>query len=163
MPNVNILYNATSGRILSSNLAAIAPIPAGHAITLKSVAEFTSLFDKRIDPVSLALVDKDYLKVGSATTLDIATVATTVFTKQNGETDQLEDDVDDNETVLVSARLEDHSFDESRRKAFFKVLSTALFMGAGQVRVATGLAPGKEMLVFFHDTLRPAFQVFDYV
>ena len=163
MPNVNILFNTTTGRILSSNLAAIAPIPVGHAITLKSVAEFTSLFDKRIDPVSLSLVDKDYLLIGSATILDISTVATVVFTKRNGETDELEDDLADNETVLVSVRLTDHSFDEAQRKAFFNVLSTSLFMGAGQVRMATGLAIGKEMIVLFHDTLKPVFKILDYV
>jgi len=162
MPNVNLLYDTTSGRILSANLNAQSPIPSGHAIVVKNVANFTEVFGKRIRPDTLELVDKDFLRVDSATTVPIATVQTAVFTKRNGETEELMDDVTDSESVLISAREPDGSFNAALRRAFFDVLTTSLVLGAGQVKIATGLAPGQETVVVFNDTLKPAFQGYTY-
>lgn len=163
MPNVNILYNTTSGRILSADLNAQTPIPAGHAIVVKSLANFSEVWNKRIDPSTLALIDKDFLKVDSLTTVPISTVTTCVFTKHDGETEELKDDPTDSEAVLVSAREPDGSFNANLRRAFFDVLTTSLVNGAGQVKIATGLAPGKETVVVFSDTLKPVFQTYTYV
>jgi hypothetical protein len=163
MPNLNLLYNTTSGRILSANLNAQAPIPAGHAIVVKNLENFTEVWSKRIDPSTLAFIDKDYLKITSATTVPISTVTTSVFTKQDGETDELKDDVADNESVLISSRETNGSFNANLRRSFFDVLTTSLVNGAGQVKIATGLAPGKETIVVFNDTLRPVFQTYTYV
>ncbi len=163
MPNVNILYSASTGRILSANLNAQSPVPAGHAIVVKDVANFPEVWNKRIDPDTLALLDKDFLQVDSATTVPISTVTTSVFTKRDGETEELKDDVLDNEAVLISAREPDGSFNANLRRAFFDVLTTSLTSGAGQVKIATGLAPGQETIVVFNDTLRPVFKTYNYV
>ena len=163
MPDVNLLYNGTTGRILSANLNSQTPIPSGHAIVLKAVANVSDVFGKRIRPDTLELVDKDFLKFDSATVVPKATVVTAVFTKRDGETEAPKVDPLDNEVVQISARQPDFSFDALQRRAFFDVLTTQLVSGAGQVKVATGLAPGKEMVVTFHDTLRPAFTTVEYV
>ena len=52
---------------------------------------------------------------------------------------------------------------EAFRRAFFDLLQTALVSGVGQVKLASGLAPGKEILVVFNDKLRPIFQKVTYV
>lgn len=163
MPTINILFENGSGRILSANLATITPIPAGHTITTKTLDKLTDLFEKRIDQPSLDLVDKNFLQIDSDILLPIEAVRTVVFTKRDGETKELLDDVLDNDTILISARSSDQTFDEDDRQAFFEVLQTALLQGAGQVKIATGLAPGKETIVLFNDTLTPVFQVLDYV
>lgn len=163
MVNVNVLYNQTTGRILAAGLNAVSPVPSGFGIVVKDIAPMTGIFDKRINPDTLALVDKDYIKIDSATTVPIATVQTLVFTKRNGETNEMEDDPANSEAVLVSARRSDQAFVESERRAFFNILQTAFALGAAQVKVATGLAPGKETIVLFNDTLSPVFKVVDYV
>lgn len=163
MVAVNILFEDGTGRILSANLADIAPIPAGHSITQKTLDNITDLFEKRIDPPSLALVDKDFLQIDSVTAIPISTVTTAVFTKRDGETNELLDGAEDDDTVQVSARRSDQFFDAADRKAFFDVLQTDLFEGAGQVKLASGLAPGLETVVLFSDRLTPVFKVFQYV
>ena len=163
MPPVNILYDSTTGRILSANLAVITPVPAGHLTTLKTLANLTDLFEKRIDPTPIDLLDKNFIQLDSAPTVPAATVQTIVFTKRDGETQELLDDPSDNDTILVSARKADLTFDEADRRVFFDVLQTALVEGAGQVKGAVGLAPGSETIVFFNDTLTPLFQKFNYV
>lgn len=163
MVAVNILFNTTTGRILSANLNAIAPIPAGHAITLKQLESVTALFGKRIDPISLEVKNKHYLKVDSATTVPVATVIPMVFSKHDGEDNSLKNTPADNEAVLVSARQPDYSFNAAFRRAFFDLLQTALVSGVGQVKLACGIAPGKERIVVFNDTLRPVFGSFTYV
>lgn len=162
MPNVNLLYSTSTGRILSGNLNSPSPAPSGHAVVVKEVANFTEIWGKRVDPDTLALVDKDYLQVDSATTVPISTVTTCVFTKRNGETNALEGDPSDSETVVISVREPDGSFNADLRRAFFDVLTTTLESGAGQVKIATGLAPGSETVVLFHDTLKPVFQTYNY-
>lgn len=163
MVNVNVLYSDLTGRILATSLNSFGSVPSGFSVVVKDVTPMTGTFDKRIDPSTLALVDKDFIQVDSAKLVPIATVQTLVFTKRNGETNALEGDPGDNETVLVSARQSDQSFNEAARRAFFNVLQTPFSLGAAQVKVATGLAPGKETIVLYNDTLRPSFQVLDYV
>jgi hypothetical protein len=162
MVAVNILYNSTTGRILSASLNLISPIPAGHAIDVKTVGSVAEIFDKQIDPVGLPLVRKDFLRLDSSPELEVSQVVTSVWTKRDGATEVAEDDAEDNETVLISARQEDFSFDAAKRRAFFDVLQTSLFQGAGQVKVAAGLAPGSELLVVFNDTLSPIFKKLTY-
>lgn len=163
MVTVNILYNTTTGRILSANLGAIAPVPAGHALLAKELEGISRTFDMKIEFPTLNLVAKDYVKVDSAVEVPVSNVVTVVVTKRNGETDELMDDPTDNELLQISARKDDMSFDEASRKAFFNRLTSQMTNGAGDLRVATGVAPGRETIVFFHDTLKPAFQVFTYV
>jgi hypothetical protein len=163
MVPVNILYNTTTGRILSANLNVIAPIPAGHAIVVKILEGVTAVFGKRIEPVGEALLNKHYLKVDSLTTVPVATVIPTVFSKHDGETNALKGTVADNESVTVSARQQDYSFNAAFRRAFFDVLQTALVSGVGQVKLACGVAPGRERIVIFNDTLKPVFGSFTYV
>jgi hypothetical protein len=163
MVAVNILYNATTGRILSASLNPISPIPAGHAIDVKTVTSVVEIFDKQIDPVGLPLVRKDFLRLDSAAEIPVATVTTAGWTKRDGATEEAEDDAGDNEAVSISSRQPDYSFDAAKRKAFFDVLQTELFQGAGQVKVASGLAPGSEILVAFSDTLSPLFRKLAYV
>lgn len=163
MVNVNVLYNTTTGRILAAGLNSPSPVPAGHAVIVRDVTPFQSLFNKRVDPASSNLVDKDYLKVDSATSVPRSTVQVVTFSKHDGETNVLKGTPSDNEAVTISARQANQSFVEAGRAAFFNILQTALSSGAGQFRVATGVAPGQETIVVFNDTLRPVFQVFTYL
>lgn len=163
MVPVNILYSTTTGRILSASLNVIAPIPFGHAIVVKTLESVTAIFGKRIEPVGQGLKNKHYLKVDSATTVPVATVIPTVFSKHDGEDNSLKNTVGDNEAVQVSARQPDYSFNAAFRRAFFDLLQTALVSGVGQVKLACGVAPGNERIVIFNDTLRPVFGSFTYV
>lgn len=162
MVAVNVLYNTTSGRILSASAGLISPIPAGHAIVTRTIDSVSDIFDKKIDPVGLPLVRKDFLELDSATELETAIVSTAVFTKHDGATEAAKNDPSDNEVVLISARQPDFSYSASKRRAFFDFLQTQLFHGAGQVKVATGLANGSELFVAFNDTLSPIFQTLIY-
>jgi hypothetical protein len=163
MVPVNILYNTTTGRILSASVNAIAPIPVGHAIVVKTLEGVTAVYGKRIEPVGQELKNKHYLKVDSLTTVPVATVIPTVFSKHDGESNALKNTVGDNESVQVSARQPDYSFNAAFRRAFFDLLQTALISGVGQVKLACGAAPGKERIVIFNDTLKPVFGSFTYV
>ena len=163
MPVVNIVFEDGSGRILSANIGTITPIPVGHTLTTKTIDSIPAICEKRINPSTLNLVDKDRLQIDSDTTVNFNTVITTVFTKRDGETNELLDDVTDNDTIQISSRKDDLTFKEVERKAFFDVLQTALLQGAGQVRIATGAAPGKETIVLFNDGLTPVFETFIYV
>jgi len=162
MVSVNILYNTTTGRILSAGPAVITPIPAGHSIVSRTVDSVSDIFDKKIDPVGLPLVLKDFLRLDSPVELETAIVSTAVFTKHDGATEEAKDDPSDNETVLISARQPDFSYSTQKRRAFFDFLQTQLFQGAGQVKVATGLANGTELFVAFNDTLSPVFKQLTY-
>jgi len=163
MVNVNVLYNTTTGRILMAGMNSPSPVPAGYAIVSRDVEPFQGIFGKRVDLATSNLVDKDYLQVDSATSVGRSTVQTVVFTKRDGETNALRGTPADNEAVLLSARQPNQSFSQANRSAFFNILQTALVSGAGQFRIATGVAPGQETIVVFNDTLRPAFQVFTYL
>jgi hypothetical protein len=163
MVPVNILYNTVTGRILSASLNVISPIPFGHAIVVKTLEGVSAVYGKRIEPVGQELKNKHYLKVDSATTVPVATVIPTVFSKHDGETNALKNTVGDNEIVQVSARQPDYSFNAAFRRAFFDILQTALVSGVGQVKLACGVAPGKERIVIFNDTLKPVFGSFTYV
>lgn len=162
MVTVNILYNTTTGRILSSGLNSPSPVPVGHAVVAKDISALTELFGKRIDPGTLLVVDKDYLKLDSDVELGISTVSPALFSKHDGETNALKGTVGDNEAVVVSARQPDFSFNAAYRRAFFDILQTALVSGVGQVKLAAGMAPGQEILVVFNDTLSPLFKTLTY-
>lgn len=162
MVTVNVLYNTTTGRILSAGLTSPSPVPAGHAVVAKTLAAFTELFGKRIDPGTLQIVDKNYLKLDSDDEIGVATVTPALFSKHDGETNDLMGDPGDNEAVLVSARQPDFSFNAAYRRAFFDVDQTALVAGVGQVKLAAGIAPGQEILVVFNDTLAPLFKTLTY-
>jgi len=162
MVSVNILYNTATGRILYAGLNSPSPVPAGYGVVVKDMNPFTGIFGKRIRPTTLDLVDKDYLKIDSAIEVPRATVQAVVFTKHDGETNAFMGDPSDNEAVLISARQANQSFSAANRAAFFNLLQTALYSGAGEFRIATGLAPGQETIVVFNDTLRPVFQVYTY-
>lgn len=162
MTNVNIVYDSVSGRILTAKVDPVSPLPSGHSVVVKDVAKLGDLLGKRIDPGPQALVDKNYLQLDSSATVPVSSVTTSVFTKRNGETNALMGGASDNETVQISARKTDYSFKAEDRQAFFDVLSTALVQGAGQVKVASGLAPGLEILVVHHDTLKPLFKTLQY-
>lgn len=162
MVTANILYATATGRILSASPNTISPIPAGHAIVARTVGSVSDIFDKKISPVGLSLVRKDFLRLDSPVEVETALVTTAVFTKHDGATQEAKDDPPDNEAVQLSARQPDFSFSAQKRRAFFDVLQTSLFQGAGQVKVATGLAPGTELLVVFNDTLSPIFQTLTY-
>lgn len=162
MVSVHILYNTTTGRILSAGLIAPSPVPVGHAIVVKSLEGVTAVYGKRVEPVGQELKNKHYLKVDSATTVPVATVIPTVFSKHDGESNALKNTVGDNESVTVSARQSDYSFNAAFRRAFFDILKTALVSGVGQVKLACGVAPGKERIIIFNDTLRPVFGSFTY-
>lgn len=162
MVAVNVLYNLTTGRILSANLNAISPTPVGHAIAVKDLASLTDLFGKLINPGTLQVEGKNYLKIDSPVTLPTGTVDAALFSKHNGVTNDLMDDPGDNEPVVISARQPDFSFNAAFRRAFFDILQTSLVAGIGQVKLATGLAPGAEVIVVFNDTLMPVFQKYDY-
>lgn len=162
MITANVLYNTTTGRILSAGLISPSPVPVGHAVTAKSIAALTDLFNKRIDPGTLQIVDKNYLKLDSATTVGIGTVSAELFSKHDGTLKTLMGSPGDNEAVQVSARQPDFSFNAAFRRAFFDILQTALVSGVGQVKLAAGLAPGNEILVVFNDTLTPIFKQLTY-
>jgi hypothetical protein len=163
MVPVNILYHTTTGRIMSASVNAIAPIPLNHAIVVKTLEGVSAVYGKRIEPVGQELKNKHYLKVDSLTTVPIATVIPTVFSKHDGESNALKNTVGDNDAVTVSARQPDYSFNAAFRRAFFDLLQTALISGVGQVKLACGAAPGKERIVIFNDTLKPVFGSFTYV
>lgn len=162
MVNYNILFNTTTGRIQTANLASPTPIPVGFAITVKDVPEAADLFNKRINPSNLKLVNKDALELESDPVVSIATVNTMAFTKRDGETQELKGDVTDNEAVTIAAREGDLTF-PVQEKSFFDVLATALVSGAGQVKVASALAPGTQTLVVHNDTLKPLFKTLTFV
>jgi hypothetical protein len=162
MVSVNILYNTTTGRILSASLNTISPIPAGHAIDVKPVDGVTDIFDKKLDS-ALQLVRKDFMRYDSPAELQTATVSTAVWTKRDGATQEHMDDPSDDEVATISARQPNFSFDAAKRKAFFDVLQPQMFQGAGQVKIASGLSPGQELFVAFNDTLSPIFKVLSYV
>lgn len=163
MPSVNVLYDTTTGRILAASLGAISPVPAGHAIETKTLDGVSLLFEKRIDPTTLNVIDKDYLEMTPAGTIKIATVPTVVLQKKNGETDAAEDDVDDDEAFSVSTRDADQGFTAPGQLAFFNVLSGALSLGVASLKLAAPPGPAKEVLVFRNDTLRPLFKAVEYV
>jgi len=65
--------------------------------------------------------------------------------------------------IFVAGEVRVDVIDAALRRAFFNVLTTSLMSGAGQVKVATGLAPGQETIVVFNDTLKPVFKVLNFV
>lgn len=163
MITANILYNTATGRILMAGLNSPSPVPAGFNVAAKDAESIVDIYGKRLLPDTLALVDKDYIQIDSATSVPRSTVQTVVFTKRDGETNELKGTPADNEAVLLSARQANQSFSQANRAAFFNILQTALVSGAGEFRIATGVAPGQETIVVFNDTLKPAFQVFTYL
>jgi hypothetical protein len=162
MVNYNILYDTGTGRILNANLATITPIPVGFAVLVKDVPEASNLWNKRIEISNLKLVNKNTLELESDPTVSIATVNTMTFTKRDGETQELKGEVSDNDPVVVSAREGDltHS---PLEKSFFDTLATALVSGAGQVKLASALAPGTQTLVVHNDDLKPLFKTLTFV
>lgn len=163
MTVAQILYNTTTGRILSSSLGTISVVPAGHAVIARDVASFTGLSQKQVSLSTLQPVDMDYLEIDGGTEFPIATVQGVGFTKRNGETNALMAMPTDNETVRIGLRQPDESyFFNLDQEAFLDVESVQLVDGAGSVKVATGVAPGNEVLVLHHDTLVPVFARITY-
>lgn len=162
MVTANILYDTATGRILMAGLNSPSPVPTGFNVAVKEVPSVVNVFGKRLRPGTLELVNKDYINVDSATSVLRSTVQTVVFTKRDGETSAVMGNPTDNEAVLLSARQANQSFSQANRAAFFNILQTALVSGAGEFRIATGVAPGQETIVIFNDTLTPAFQIFTY-
>ena len=163
MVTANILFNTTTGRILMAGLNPPSPIPDGYAVLAKDVEPFIAIFGRRVNPDTLQLVRKDYIKVENATSVPKSSVQVVVFAKRDGETNELKGTPSDNEAVTLSARQPNQSFSQDGRIAFFNILQTALVSGAGQFRLATGVAPGQETIVIFNDTLKPAFQLYTYL
>lgn len=162
MINVNVLYNTTTGRILLAKQGAIAPTPGGFAILAVSLVSMGDVFGKKVDTVGLTLVPKDYLEVVSPTDLDIATVQTIVFQKKNGVSAAAMVGLSDDEPFRVSTREPDYSLNMDVSSTFFDTKSGLLENGAGQVKMATSLAIGQQVLVVWNDTLEPAFTPVNY-
>lgn len=163
MANINIIYNTTTGRILSASLTAIAPVPSGYDVTVKDIPGITSLFEKRINPTSLDLEDKDFLQLDSSAEIPVSTVSSVVFTKRDGETSELKDDPADNESVTIGTRKSDLSFKDSERIAFLDRYATQLVQGAGEAKLASGAAASSETLIVHHEDLTPIVETISYV
>lgn len=163
MVNVNVLYNETTGRILSASVDPISPVPAGHAVVVKDLQSVLDLADRRLSIPLLTILPKDFIQAEGESALPVASVETVAFTKRDGSTKALMDDVGDDEALLVSVRNQDFSYTPEAARAFFDDTSIAFESGAAQVKMATGLASGKEMLCVWNDDLRPLFKVYDYV
>lgn len=163
MPNTQILYDTTTGRILSGNLSTITPVPAGHAVIVKDIDDLTELFEKKIDPLTLNLVNKDFLEFTPDEDLKISTVVNVVIQKKDGTTKESKTDVTDVDAFTVSTRNSDNTFTEPGLLAFFNILSGSLAEGAAQVKLASPAGPDSEVVVFHSEELTPIFRKTTYV
>lgn len=162
MVNVNVLYDSLTGRILSASPHVIVA-PPGYSLLVANVADASVLVGQKVQLTPTPSVyPKDVLRYDSDAVLGVATVDTAVWTKRDGVTDALEGTVGDNDPFLISARQPDYSFRAPNRRAFFDVPQGVLLSGAGQVKIATGLAPGTEIVVVYSDTLRSIFETLTY-